>query len=283
MLFVKVIEKIVSIGIASAYVSNERKPLSLLLLADPECGKTSILTGFDFKKLKCIHVFSDITKLKMTSLLSRIENPEKNLRYIIVPDFTRVLSHSKSARNNVISFLNVGIEEGLADLTMYYGSSFADVRKFKQPLCFGLATAMTKEYMSDARRGWNKIGFLSRLLPVSFKYTKEQADKIMEHLAYSRDLGKQIKKLPIKKMKVECSGDHVLKLKPYIDDLIASTFMYGFRYTIQFRLMLKAHALLRGAKEVTRTDVKGVRKLLKWVNMKYNPVEEEDDEEEEKK
>lgn len=275
MLFVDNIIEIVKLGIASSYLKNEKTYLNLILLANPEAGKSSILLNFNFNKLKNVFVFSDLTKTKVEDFLKKLNNPHQNLKYIIIPDLTRLFSHRKDTQRGLLGLLNSGLEEGIYDITTYYSTSLQETKRFEKPLRFGIATSMTRQMISDRRRTryWYSIGFLSRFLPVSFRYSKEQIKKIREYIASGKDLSNEPEILKLKPASIKCNPKYVLKLDPYIDKLAEASVLYGFRYTRQFRIMLKASALLRNSDKVCNKDVKHVEKLLHWINLDYNMVE----------
>jgi hypothetical protein len=269
------IKEIVKIAVATSFLEDEKQRLSIVLLGNPESGKSSILLSFKYPE--GVKVLSDVTRLKLITLLKGLKEPEKELRYLIIPDMTVVRSHQKLVERGIISFFNSALEEGIYDITQYFGSGVVNITSLKKPLRFGIATSLTKQIIEDRRRQgfWYSTGFLSRFLPVSFSYTREQIEKIREYIAGGAELVDDIEKLSLrgKPKLVSCNVDDVLCFKEYIDRLAAASFTYGFRYTRQFRLMLKAHAMLRGSEKVEPVDIEAVKKLLKWVNLDYNPVE----------
>jgi hypothetical protein len=276
MLFVEAIKEIAKLAIASAYLEDEKQRLNIILLGNPESGKSSILLSFKYPP--GVKVLTDVTRAKLVQILKDIKDPEKDLRYMIIPDLTVVRGHSKTVERGVISFLNACVEEGVSDVTQYLGIGFADITPFEKPIRFGIATSLTRQIMEDRRRQsfWYSTGFLSRFLPVSYSYTEDQIKEIRKYIAGGLELGDDLEKIVIrgKPRKIICDIDEVLYFEKYIDKLAAASMTYGFRYTRHFRLMLKAHAMLRGSNKVEPIDIKEVEKLLKWVNLDYNPVED---------
>lgn len=275
MLFVDKIIKIVKLGIASAYIKNEKTRLNIILLANPEAGKTSMLLNFDLKKLKHVFAFSDLTRSKLEKFIKELNNPrESMIRYIIVPDFTRLISHSKDTQRGLIGLLNSALEEGVMEVTSYFGSGMSDTKPFNHPVRLGVATSATRTFISDRRRTsfWHSIGFMSRMLPISFSYTKEQVVVIRKHIADGKDLFDEPEIMRLKDMKVSCKGKFVAEFGDYIEKLAEASSLLGFRYTKEFRIMLKANALLRGSSNVTKRDVKDLMPLMKYINLDYNKV-----------
>lgn len=273
MLFVDDIVKIIKIGIVSGCIKNEKTYFNPILLGNPEIGKTTILTNFNFHKLKQVFPFTDLTKTKIEKFLKDMQNPHP-IKYIIIPDFTMLMSHSKSVEKGLIGILNAGIEEGLREITMHHGGSNIETVCFKEPLRFGMATSATKQFIGDRRRisKWHSIGFWSRLTPISFSYTKEQAREIRDYIAGGHDVEEIPEEIKVKPSNIECKKKYVKKFDSHIDRLADAALLYGFRYTKQFRIMLKSAALIRGSKKVSESDVKEVMKLTRWINLEYNTV-----------
>lgn len=271
VLFVEKIRKIVKLCIATSFLKDER-PISVILLADPECGKTSILYSFDYKNYKNI---MKITKPRASVLEELIKKDKENgLNYIIVPDLIRMTYSGKSTSQNLVSFLNSAVEEGVTEISTFEGGH-ANITKFDKPKFLGLATALTRSSMSDRRKGWHKIGFFSRFLPVSYSYTDAQQKSIRKKI-YHGDLFNEAEKINISKTrrKIICNGKYPELFEEDIVKLAKEEKLYGFRYAKQFRSLLMASALLRGSTKVTRTDVKIIKDLLVHINMNYNKVEE---------
>jgi hypothetical protein len=274
MLFVEDIIKIVKLGIASSYLKGERNYLNIMLLADPEAGKTSMLLCFNFDKLKNVFTMTDPTKSTLQKFIKELTGNPHILKYIIIPDFTRIKSHGKSTEKGIIGLLNSGIEEGLREITTHITGGLSDVKVFDEPRFFGMATSMTRQFMGDRRvtKQWYSLGFLSRFIPVSYSYTDEQKAKVREYLAEGRDLFNEVEILRLSEKRVGCKSVYVSKLNPYIDKLIEASHLYGFRYTKQFRIMLKANALLRGETDVDDVDVEEVKRLMRYINLDYSTL-----------
>lgn len=267
ILFVNEIKEIVKLCVASSFLKNER-PISVILLADPECGKTSILYSFNYKKYKNI---MKITKPRASVLEELMKQSKDGLNYIIVPDLIRMTYSGKSTSQNLVSFLNSAIEEGVTEISTYEGGH-ANITTFDKPKFLGLATALTRTSMNDRRKGWHKIGFFSRFLPVSYSYTLEQQKHIRKNI-YDGELFDDLELLNIGKAKnIQCNGKFPAMFEEDIIKLAKEEGLYGFRYARQFRIILMSSALIKGRNKVTMTDVKILKKLLKHINMDYNKV-----------
>lgn len=280
MLFVDTLRKAVSLGYASCFLREEPVRLSLILISNPESGKSSILTSWaPPNKVGGMFIMNDLTKSKLINVILKNSN---GLRYIVVPDFLRVTSHSIGVTRAVMGMLNSGMEEGLTDVTQYLGNSQNQVATFEEPLRFGVATSITRQYMMQrhVKQLWFDTGFFSRFMPLTFDYTDDQIKAIKEIIQSGKESHSKPEQLKLKEMSIRCPSKYVEELDKYIKPLARSARLYGFRYTRQMRVMLKAHALQRICavkgrkpdKTVTKEDLEGVIPILRYVNMDYNKV-----------
>lgn len=268
MMFVDDIVRIVQLGIASSYVEND-EPVSVILLGNPEIGKSSILLGFN--TFNGVHVFTDLTKTDLSKFYKEVSNRET--KYIVIPDFLKVMSRGKAAKANILTMLNAGIEEGIRDLSLYY-SGVPDTTDLRDnPIRFGIATAVTREVISDSRRGWNRIGFFSRLIPVSFSYTREQAKAIRHHIFSGGDLDAEKVNMRLRKTDIKCNRKYPMSFEDKIVSFADAQRLYGFRMSKQVRGLLKASALLRGSGRVGKKDCAVLEDLMRHINLDYNPVD----------
>lgn len=266
MLYTQNLEKLLALTLYSAYIKNE-KAVNLLLIANPEAGKTELLKKF--YQNKGVAVLTDVTAYSISrDLLHKIQN--KEIRHIIIPDLIKVLSRKTSTVQNLITFLNSLIEEGIISIKTY-----AMNIEFQNPVNCGLITSITQEIFEDKRRNWGKIGFLSRCLPVSWSYTKEQVLEIYDYIYSEKYMHENVYvlKLPKTEKEIKIDKDYAKMLTPYVKELADSYKMYGFRYQKQFQVLAKANALMNKRDEVTEKDIIELQKILKFTNIKFNPLE----------
>ncbi|MEM5784739.1 MAG: hypothetical protein QXF15_03320 [Candidatus Aenigmatarchaeota archaeon] len=271
MLYTKNILEIVKLAIASSYVKNTR-PVNILLVGEPEIGKSSIL--LKFRENNGLRIFTDLTKNKLDNFLVDVARENKQVRYLIVPDFLKVISRNRSARANVITYLNALIEEGLKEVSIMT-SRGQETYKLKKTLRVGIATAITRSALTNEIKVWKKLGFMSRFLPISFSYTAEQIKQIRREIFSNSDYDndKNKIKLNLKCSEVKCSSKFYDYFDSYIVNFAKAYSLYGFRLTAQIKSLLMGSALLRNSKRVTMTDVKKLLNLMKWINLDFNVVE----------
>lgn len=248
--------------IASGYVKNAY-PLSCLLVAPVGAGKTTQL-----KKIigNGIMGLSDVTPYGFAKLLPEIR--AKNIKHIIIFDLVEPMSRSRNIVNSLIGFLNSLVEEGIFRIS----TGFIEIR---EPIRVGLITSTTKKELQDKRRGWLGIGFISRMLPVSWSFANMDIIQILETLAKGEIPEIKPEEIRIKERSVKGNEAVFQKLIPYaqvIDAHFSPEAPLPFRRFNQLKIFLMANALLHGRTEVTEEDFQEFQRLAKWINFDFNPL-----------
>ena len=199
---VEPLKKIIECALISPYIKNE-KPLSLLIVAKAESGKTSAMKMY--RENKGVVYISDCTAYGITThVLPKMVSGE--IKTIMIPDLITPLSKATKTRQSFVAFLNNLIEEGVAKMTTYATVWNKDVNA-------NVITAVTDEELRDARHNWAKIGFLSRFILFSYSYSISTITEILN--AYSRH-GLSIKEVKMKVPKKQVD----IKLSPELADKI---------------------------------------------------------------
>jgi len=257
------LEKTVIATLYSAYVKDE-KPLSLLIVAKPESGKTAILKKY--RENKGIAYISDCTAYGLTrDILPKIVSGE--IKHILIPDFITPLSKSTKTRMSFIAFLNNLIEEGIAKITTY--ATIWD----KEVKC-GLITAITEDALQDGRHEWAKMGFLSRMFLFSYSYPISVVCRIFESLMDNKSAVDERARLkfPPQPKDVLLPKNIAEKLVPVSMKIGESMKIYGFRFFLNSKALLKSLALMNGRTAVTQADYDAFLNLSTYFNAEFNPI-----------
>lgn len=252
--------------IYSGKVKGE-KPLSLIIVANPESGKTEVLRSF--KESDGVVYMTDCTAYGiMRDVLPKIENG--SVHHIMIPDLLNPLSRKESTVKTFITFMNALIEEGVAEISTY--ASQGVIRKTE--LRCGLLTAITRDKLEDKRHEWSRMGFLSRALPFSYSYSHQQVREIMEYIISEKyHEEKKIKlKLPKAMKDVALSRNFARMIMPEVYKFADATHTYGFRMQKQLQVLLKSIALANGRSKCNKRDFKELMFLMQWINLKYNSL-----------
>jgi len=289
MFYTESVEKLVKYALLTGFVKSSEAPLSLMLISPPESAKTSILRSFYC--LGALEVMDLSPKPLCDVILPKIKN--EHIHHIIIPDLIKVLAHKIATVNGTVAMLNAMIEEGVKQ-GMFYGQSFS----FDEPIRVGIITSVTPEFFHKFFRDWNDMGFASRFIPVSYKYSDELIAKIhkiiKEHSIYEievSDISKGIrgakngnkidisieenaaawaelkaqeiaKKISTYRIPVRVQGGHIKYIQPNL---------MGFRLHKQIRLLVKAIALSKKKREADMTDIAELNTLLEYIGYPNQP------------
>lgn len=245
--------------IASGFVKNA-EPLSALIVAPVGAGKTTNLKKIALNNN--ILSFSDITPYGLSLLLNEIK--AKKITHIIIFDLIQPMSRSRSVVNNLIGFLNSLIEEGIFRIRTGF-------MEFAEPLKLGLITCTTDKELMDKRRGWLSIGFISRLIPISFSYTQTDIIQILEDFAEQKVKGIEYEALKLKTKEIKENSDIFKLLIPYSAKMAVDGAM-PFRNLKQLQILLMSNALLRGDNAVKEEDFEWFKSIVKYLNYNLNQL-----------
>ncbi len=265
MLGTEDLEHIIKLVFFSGYIKDER-PLSLLITAKVESGKTELVKKYI--RNNGIAYMNDVTAYGIVKSLSA-ELKSGVLKHIVIPDLITPLSKQKSTVRSFIAFLNGLIEEGILAIQTYA----LNLSEQKDIRC-GLVTTIAQEDLFDRRHQWRRMGFMSRVLPVSYSYSRNQAIKILESIAIREYVGYKSEKLkfPKKEKKIILPVKYSRAIMPYSVSLAEAQNLYGFRMQKHLQLLMMANALMNRRDTVNNEDLEKVKELTNYINLEYNPI-----------
>ena len=183
--------------------------------------------------------------------------------------------------------LNALIEEGVKT-SMYYGQEI----NLKHNVRCGLITSITPALYKQQFRQWNDIGFLSRFITVSYKYSEETRRAIMQLIAGN---GKESFDSELTKMRkgggkdIKINKDISAGLTLYAEELVKKLRGFhvvsekgnarykifldiqGFRLMKQLQLLIKAIAFDKNLREANYECLAELKDLLEYVSMPDMP------------
>ncbi len=178
------VELFVRACVASAFLKDAEKPVSFLLIAEPECGKTSVLKRFVvvIGKDCAIHFSSfDTAYALQRDILQKIG--EGKIRYIFTADLQNLSGMSTKTKSQLLTFLIGLIEEGVKSIGSYaVGRIELDFAKCGWGGTVQPSYIFVKDLKgTNTMRKWIKTGFASRILFFSYGYSSEQVKLIFEN------------------------------------------------------------------------------------------------------
>lgn len=222
------------------------EPVSLLLIAAPESGKTSVVLS---KKCKSVQAFADVTGRGIHEILKS----NKELSHIVINDMVTTLSHKQSVNKYLISQLNAMTEEGISAIATPKGIETFDCGRR------GVIASLTLDLVQDQRRWWNSIGFASRMLPFCYAYPANLIVEIKSAIDQAQLNGHSKTSLknfpvPVHEITIEYPPEMVKDVR-YIADVRSVILKeQGMRRLKQYHALAQAHALWRTRKSPTVND-----------------------------
>ena len=259
---VEPLRKLVECAVISSYIKNE-KPLSVLIVAKAESGKTSVMK--QYRENKGVVYISDCTAWGLTrEILPKVVSGE--IKTLIIPDLITPLSKSHKTRQGFIAFLNNLIEEGIARITSYANTWDREVKS-------NLITAVTDEALRDGRHDWAKMGFLSRLIVFSYSYSLSSIVKILSYYSGHGLKATNIRfQMPKREIDIELPMEIAERLNPIATKIGEQFGVYGIRAKINFRSLLKCLAYRNARKAVMDAEYREFLELADYMNFRYKPM-----------
>jgi len=192
MIGVDEVQDTLKITVYSGALEGEN-PLSLMMIASVGSGKTTLVKktasktrvkdvvvgkGKDAKTIQVRKIDGSVlysTSCTPYALYTRYGNELKSgkIKHLVIPDFLSILNLPKFQMMTVVQFYNQLIEEGIISMESRDGKFLSEI-----PVTIGLITTIAHQDFRKRKDEWGAIGFLSRLLPVSFKYKKTTAESV---------------------------------------------------------------------------------------------------------
>lgn len=189
------------------------------------------------------------------------------IKHILIADLVTPLSKSTKTRQSLVAFLNNLIEEGVAKMTSHATIWEKEVR------C-GLITTVTDEALADGRHEWAKMGFLSRMFLFSYSYPISTVYRIFDSLIEDKSgVDERIKlRFPNHPKDVVLPNSIAKEWVPISMKIGESMNLYGFRFFLNTKTLLKSLALLNGNAVVTNKEFEEFLELSRYLNCQFNPI-----------
>jgi hypothetical protein len=262
VIYVEQLRKAIESTLISPYIKNE-KPISLMIVAKAESGKTSILK--QYRQNKGIIYMTDCTAYGIQrDILPKVVSGE--IKTLMIADLLTPLSKSYKTRESFIAFLNNLIEEGIAKITTYAMTWDKEAKA-------NVITAVTDQAIEDGRHEWAKLGFLSRFILFSYSYSMSAVTEILNcYSEHGLSMNNVKLTLPQKEVDIELPKEIADKLNPIAMKIGEQFQLYGIRAKINLRSLIKALAYRNGRKTVTEAEFGELLELSDYMNFNYNII-----------
>lgn len=232
---------------------------SLLMLAAPESGKTTIATAAN-----CLHV-RRVAVMSGLSIVLEINN-HKEIEFLLFNDLTSVRALSPSASNLLINMLNQLVQDERGEI------AFAGKQRMRIERPAGIIGCITMKTFTDHRARWKEMGFISRMIPFAYEY----GDELIAEIKDSIDSGHHhLKTRPLAKMPKTRQQQHAVAMtaertrivRRIADARAKQLGQLGIRLLKNYHVLIRAHALLMKRSEVTDDDVRFLRQVDSYVSI----------------
>lgn len=186
MINIQDILKLGECAVLTSFIKNREKNVNLFYIAEAESGKSEIIFALSHYP-QTLYTNDLSTKPFLDEILPQFERDE--IGNILIPDFITPLSHRRSAET-LIPILNGFLAEGIKDIK-FYGLN----RVFSKHITGSLITGVTKDIFNSKIKSFRDNGFLSRILPVTYCYSRATQNKIHRFIRE----GKALEKVKLKK------------------------------------------------------------------------------------
>ena len=273
-----------SLCLQSTYVVNEQNAISLLIVANAESAKTTVL--YRFSNLDFVSYYDDITQKKLLDEFIPFVRA-KQKRTLAIPDLINSVEKQKVTRAGFLNIIKSAMDD--TGLTAISTPHLQLQRALENDVSLGgtkfnVITAVTKGALMEGgkdtpsmKKIMVKSGLLSRFLPFSYEYSISLVKKIFD-LQSGKDLDDkdycEIPELNKTPTIVECDYEYGIQL-----DILATMLNnefdksgYGIRPHRNLIRLVKANALINGRDKVTKSDIDRVMDLSKYFNFKFTSM-----------
>lgn len=237
---------------------KEHDPVSCLLIASPESGKTSVVLE---KECACMVALTDCTGRGLQELCKM--KPE--ITHICINDLVAVTAHKSSVSRYTMAMLNALTEEGI--MATAFPGSVEQFKNGRRGIIASIPTTMAK----DRRQWWNKSGLSSRMIPFAFKHSDDLNIRIKAEITKDRNTVQKKRRvfcIPAAHIKVHIPPHHAKTIQALAETVSTRLSEEGYRRLKQFRALACAHALLRTWKNpsVIEKDLDFLSRIIPYIS-----------------
>lgn len=245
MIGTTVIESLVQ-ATALSHLIRGQKRVSLLLMAAPESGKTTIATAATAKHICRVAVISGRSIIQQAR-----EN--KHIEFLLFNDLSSVRAMSPSAVNLLVVILNQ-ITQDEPGIVAFAGK---DVDVIDRTI--GVIGCIPFATFADHRAKWKELGFISRMIPFAYQYPKTLVATIKDGIDGGEGransvTARRMPKAGRRQHEIKMSSDMTRRVRHLADARAVELKQLGIRLLQNYHCLIRAHALLHKRASVTRED-----------------------------
>jgi hypothetical protein len=258
MIGTQLIEELVQSVALSHRIRNHPR-VSLLLLAAPESGKTTISTAAN-----CQHVCR-IAMISGRSILREIkEHPETE--FILFNDLASIRALSPTATALLITLLNQ-LTQNERGIVAFAGKESEQITRE-----IGIIGCIPFSIFTDHRARWHSMGFVSRMIPFAYSYSAELIADIKNSVDNDVHASTTIPRAPMprivkKPVAISVPSSITRSVRALADARSASLKQIGIRLLKNYHALIRSHALLQHRTTVNEDDLIFLRAVDTYVSI----------------
>jgi hypothetical protein len=255
----ELVKELVETVILTGRIKNVRS-VSLMLIAKPECGKTSVVME---RPCSALEILTDITGRGIQLLCDQCPDAT----HFVINDMIAPSAKKQSVKTFTISMLSALTEEGIVAVAYPDG-----MRKFENGKR-AVICSIPSTVAGDGRAWWNKSGFASRVVPFAFSHNVPMVIRVkgsivngslkVEHEREPTEF--EIPADPVSVKITKKQADTVQQIATVVSNGLEEI---GYRRLKQFLGLAKAHALHRSLRNraVSQKDIEFLYRIVPFIS-----------------
>lgn len=236
-------------------ITHKEVPVSALIIANAESAKTSLVEQY-FPNDGIVYA-NDITAWGIEHMwLDKMK--DGRIKRLLIPDLINPTSRKQETVDSLITFLNAYISwEGMSTVATY-----AMQFELETPVRGAILATVTPEDFLRVTRSIKAVGFLSRLMPITYSYSHTAVDDILSDIFNGKNQWDKIAlDLPTELTPVRLEGMLASQFRPVAKAIGKQAGAYGFRAGTYLMTLSRAKALSEGRDAVNQDDVDRINYL----------------------
>ncbi len=274
----------------TGYVKDATEPVSCLIIANPERGKSSEAHRFEGRG---IVIIQDMTSFGIDRYLLELTEKEREMiHHIIIPDLEKLKTRSRSVREELMAKMRLGMDDGILEVC-----TGTDRVSFKRRIQIGFVMCTTPDDLGDKRSVFRSLSWQSRIIPFTYEISEKLKAIILDfienekHNQQQKICFKRAEKIDVKlpKRLAKKLDKPARILAKELDkfsrnDETSNTTeseqqrqrLIGIRVKENFMTLLKAIALYHGCRTVNDEHYLEFKRLYRYMNYHYNIIDEDE-------
>jgi hypothetical protein len=234
------------------------QPVSSMIIADPERGKTSVMVE---KQCEAFKILTDLTGKGLQYLCEM----DARCTHFVVNDMGIIMAHGQKTREYFFAMLLACTEEGIRAMA---GPDGLDTIKAGRR---GFVGCITSTQAKDQRQWWFKRGLARRMVPFHFDYTQELVLKIKAEIQKGNGAGFNGEipfKIPQAHLAVKIPKEASEEIRRISDFRSKYLGQLGISLLKNYRILAQAHAIGRTWKNptVNKDDLEFLKRIDPYVD-----------------